>query len=386
MKYIKLIKTFKHPMLCLAWLAACLVMSSPPLLADVDADGKSKSQEADPIDVEVNTFVRWERYEDSLARITGKEVDLFLGYPGQTFKDCPTCPEMVAIPLGGFVFGASPSEVTWSRYVMREYAPTHSFPMLLKLDYKEQKIKEIDYVFAVGKYEITLAEFKAFVKETGVDPDELAQYPRRCFLSKPHQSKFEDSRQANDISVVGKYGFDPFTRMDDRHPVTCIDRRQIDAYLSWLSKKSGRKYRLLTELEWEYVAKAGTTTFRYWGDDKGNALGCRFANVSDKAHHIHLAKTNGNFPRTKDFFACEDGFVFTAPVGRSHPNMFGLYDMLGNVAEHVDQDETKGLRYVRGGAWASSPWYATSSAREYVSGDLKFNHIGFRVAVTIWER
>src|ERR1700730_5304953 len=99
----------------------------------------------------------------------------------------------------------------------------------------------------------------------------------------------------------------------------CVNWTDAKAFLIWLSQKTGAHYRLLTEAEWEYAARAGSTTRYFFGDDRKDF--CRYGNGADQSSGI-----SGNLP-------CSDAFTYTAPVGSYSPNKFGLYDMLGNVRQ-----------------------------------------------------
>jgi formylglycine-generating enzyme len=119
-----------------------------------------------------------------------------------------------------------------------------------------------------------------------------------------------------------------------RDPVVCVSWKEAKAYTKWLSAKTGHKYRLLSEAEWEYADRAANIGQAHWGDDQGQT--CRYANGVDATLTERLP--TGKWENT---LSCHDGYIFTAPVGSLEPNVFGLYDMEGNVFEWV---ETAGFR------------------------------------------
>ena len=155
------------------------------------------------------------------------------------------------------------------------------------------------------------------------------------------------------------------------------------AYVAWLRRESGAPYRLLSEAEWEYVARGGTETAWYWGE--GNAGQCQHANGAD-------ASTEFGWK-----IACDDGYARTAPVGSYTENGFGLYDVLGNVWECVEDcwngnyegaptdgtAWTKGncdTRVVRGSSWLDGPGTLRSASRGRLTPGYRGYFIGFRVA------
>ena len=185
-------------------------------------------------------------------------------YVGDIFRDCPNCPEMVVLPAGFFLMG-SPPDAAWSPDVSQEQ-PYHPVT--------------IAEPFAVGRYEVTFDEWDACVAEGG------------CNCYEPEDENWGRGRR----------------------PVINVSWAEAQDYLYWLSQKTGKSYRLLSEAEWEYAVRAGTTTEYYWGDYKRAHAICAYANVGESA------------------FDC-DGKDMTLPVGSFRPNPFGLYDMIGNVQE-----------------------------------------------------
>jgi formylglycine-generating enzyme required for sulfatase activity len=165
------------------------------------------------------------------------------------------------------------------------------------------------------------------------------------------------------------------------------------AYAEWLSRKAGHPYRLLSEAEWEYAARAGTIESRPWGDDPTQV--CRNANVWDLVARKTIRPPDGR--RTSDSGECDDGYAYTAPVGRYAANRFGLYDMIGNAWEWVEDcwntsyvgapadgsAWTQGdcsARVIRGGGWEQDARVARSAARNRDVAADRNNNLGFRVA------
>ncbi len=153
-------------------------------------------------------------------------------------------------------------------------------------------------------------------------------------------------------------------RQTEREPVVCVNWQDARAYAEWLSRQTDKTYRLLSEAEWEYVARAGTKTARYWGEREEGQ--CRYVNGADSRTDLSWR------------IGCDDGYARTAPVGSYAANGFGLYDVLGNVHEWVEdcwnescagaprggQMWTTGdcsRRVGRGGSWSGSPRHLRSA-------------------------
>jgi len=273
-------------------------------------------------------------------------------HPGEVFRDCEECPEMVVVPAGSFMMGSPRGDrgrifgVTDGRRI-RE-GPQHSVT--------------IPQAIAVGRYEVTIGEFAHFIADVG----------RRDI------GGCEAAGQAQGSTHLA------------RHPRTCVNWYDVQFYARWLSRKTGHTYRALTEAEWEYAARGGTQTRYPWGDD---------------ASRDHM-----NYGADR---CCEgaiegaDRWVETSPVGSFPPNGFGLYDMTGNVWEwtrdcyHSDYMDapTDGSAWMagncadhmrRGGSWRSNPhkyiWDAYTretarpAARSFIPIGSWFSETGFRLA------
>jgi len=272
---------------------------------------------------------------------------------GHIFRDCPNCPEMVAIPSGNFAMGSSGSEAGRDN----NEGPVHQVKVT---------------AFAMGKTEITKGQFAEFVKETKYSAGE------KCWTYE--RGKFEE-RNGN----WRKLGYP----QDDKHPVSCINWNDAKAYAKWLSRKTGKKYRLPTEAEWEYAARGNTVSARYWGDNPDEA--CAYANGADKTAQALIEGATSWSAHN-----CTDGFPYTAPVGSFKANAFGLKDMLGNVWEWIEDNyhdsydgaPTDGSawrgdsakRVLRGGSWNNSPRDVRSAIRNNNQPTLRFSIFGFRIA------
>ena len=277
--------------------------------------------------------------------------------PGGVFRDCPECPEMVVIPAGNFTMGSSASERSW--------AASHGASPESVSDESPQHDVSLPS-FALGKYDVTRAEYAAFVRETGYSAGD------GCFESSmPKATKRTDASWQN-----------PGFKQTDRDPVTCVSWQDARAYVSWLNGKlRGRisnpgdgPYRLPSEAEWEYATRAGTTTRFWWGDDDSKAAEYAWYK-ENSAGQTHRA-------------------------GSKPANAFGLYDMVGNVwqwtedcyAESYNHAPMDGiaseagkdcLRVDRGSSWLYPAWLLRSATRERNPADFRDVIMGFRVARTL---
>jgi formylglycine-generating enzyme required for sulfatase activity len=178
-----------------------------------------------------------------------------------------------------------------------------------------------------------------------------------------------------------------------RLPVINVSWQDAKDYAAWLTRRTGKRFRLPTEAEWEYAARAGTLTPRPW--EGGLEAACRYANVLD-SEHVDDVKAAG-YSITWDNFPCPDNYAFTAPVGSFEANAFGIKDMMGNVWEWVEdcyhenyggapasgttwEEMDCGLRVVRGGSWLNVPWLLRASFRYWNGPDYRYFDLGFRLA------
>jgi sulfatase modifying factor 1 len=279
---------------------------------------------------------------------------------GQVFRDCEGCPEMVVIPAGTFRMGSPQNEAG-------------------RINSEEPRRQISIKSFAAGRFEVTRKEFAEFVNETRRDMSN----PCRYWTGAVNDAPKWQVEWRNDLSWLN-----PGYTQADNHPVTCVSWHDARAYVTWLSTRTGKPYRLMTEAEWEYAARAGSTS-RYSFGDNLNAL-CSFGNGADQSLHRQFpAIVTAN---------CDDDYLYTAPVGSFSPNAFGLYDMHGNVSEWVqdcfrltyDTGRTDGRavnprvcrpwRVFRGGSWGNRPAALRSAARLEFFSNGASNTAGIRVA------
>lgn len=253
--------------------------------------------------------------------------------PGTTFRDCDDCPEMVVVPSGSFELRTPP------------WGPGHP--------HNEGYFYPVVFgrPFAVGKFEVTFDEWERCVADG------------KC--------------EALDDAKWGR----------GRRPAINVSWIQAIAYTRWLSAKTGHRYQLPTNPEWEYAARAGLGMNRFFGIPLTEI--CKYANVYDQASHKEFGFDWEHVP-------CDDGQVVTALVGSFEPNAFGLYDMIGNVFEWTEDCASPNwrgapfdgdawlagdcsLRGYRGASWLTNdPYYLREGDRFQFSGSHA-NDLGFRI-------
>ena len=276
------------------------------------------------------------------------------GHPaGMEFRDCDDCPVMVVVKGGSFKMGSLEGEDG------RPEGPIHDVM--------------IGYDFAAGKFELTNAEFARFAQETGYTQE------KNCIIWTGKWEALPDTSWRNPGYGRGPAG---------NEPVGCVSWHDAKAYAAWLSRKTGKPYRLPSEAEWEYIARAGAGTRFPWGDD-----------ATDVCRRVNLFDASGRRASALPYVPaeCDDGYPFTAPVGSFSPNAFGLHDVIGNVWEwtedcyvvpyppgHADgrSVQVEGQcerRSIRGGGWITTPSRQRPAFRGRDPADLVFVPFGFRV-------
>jgi len=246
------------------------------------------------------------------------------GERGRVFRDCPDCPEMVEIGPGSFFMGSPLAE--FQRYQ----------------DEGPRQLVTMNRPFAVGRFAITFDEWDACVAASN------------CNGYKPEEQGWGRGRR----------------------PVINVSWADAKTYAEWLSKKTGQTYRLLSEAEWEYAARAGTVTPYVWG--------------------IEIGTGNANCDGCGSPWDNKQ----TAPVGSFKPNLFGLYDMDGNVLQWVQDCYSNTFngapmvgaardakdcasRVLRGGSWGSDPQFLRAASRNWYLPVNRNDDIGFRLARTL---
>ncbi len=261
------------------------------------------------------------------------------------FKDLEAGPEMVVVPAGRFMMGSPKDEPQRESWKAGTESPQHEV--------------NVPKPFAVGRYALTRGQFAAFVAASG--------------------HKMEGGSRS---------WRDPGFSQDDSHPVVCVNWHDVQAYIAWLSKASGARYRLLSEAEWEYACRAGTVTPFWWG----SSITPDQANYNGSAEPYKGGGKKGDYRNR------------TVPVQSFEANPWGLYQVHGNVWEWCEDGwhdsynakpenlkatgnawitEGGGLRVLRGGSWDIVPQDLRAAYRNSGYPDFRVSYIGMRVARTI---
>jgi formylglycine-generating enzyme required for sulfatase activity len=254
--------------------------------------------------------------------------------PKDAFRECADCPEMAVVPAGSFTMGAPDGEKEWSS------------------DEGPQHVVTIGRPFAVGKVHVTVDQFAAFVKETGFTAHSGCDWRNPGFAQ------------------------------GGSHPAVCVSWDDANAYATWLARKTGKPYRLLSEAEWEYAARAGTATPFWWGSS------ITPAQANYDGNYVYAGGGSKGVYRKG-----------TVPAGSFDANPWGLYNIHGNAYQWTTDcyhDSYSGApadgsawtagncrsgRVVRGGSWVDKPWDLRAANRDRNSDEG--NYLGFRLARTL---
>lgn len=273
-------------------------------------------------------------------------------------------PDMVRIPSGTFMMGSPETEVGH----LGHEGPQHQVTIA---------------PFVISRTEISVGQFRQFVQDQdyhqGKDYRTTAeQNGKGCWVW--------NTKKKQEEKLPQRYWKNPGFEQSNNHPVVCVSWDDAQAYVVWLSHRTGLNYRLPTEAEWEYAARAGTRTAHFYQADRQ----CDYANGAGQE-----AKSIASFLAN-----CADGYVYTASVARFRPNPFDLFDMLGNVMEwtqdcwhenynHAPTNGSAWLdanggdcnrRMVRGGSWVNIPRVLRSARRDWGGTGGASSTLGFRIA------
>ncbi|WP_145189539.1 MULTISPECIES: formylglycine-generating enzyme family protein [unclassified Pseudomonas] len=255
--------------------------------------------------------------------------------PGQTFKDCKDCPQMVVLPAGSFTMGVPDDEVGRQP----DEGPMHTVTFAKP--------------FAVSQFQVQAKQLQAWQRDAKITlPDGDDRPGRRCTNGKPSYPQGPEQ------------------------PAVCIAYDEVKAYVAWLSKKTGKHYRMLSEAEREYGARAGSSG--------------PFPFPFDEGKDYSIAKHANTY-------GAADGYNYTSPAGSFPANAFGLYDMHGNVYEWVADcrhDDYVGApadgsawmetsceyNHIRGNDYSEAPVFSRSGNRNYREPYVRGDWLGFRVA------
>lgn len=277
---------------------------------------------------------------------------------GSILWECAACPQMVLVPAGEFTIGSPLDEAGRGE------------------DEGPQRQVRIPTPLWVGRFEVTRGEYRAFLAAKG------RKVSGGCVTDRAHKGTWAPDARTN-LN-------DPGFQQTDNHPVVCVTWDDAKAYVDWLNERTQGGYRLLSEAEWEYVARAGGTETYPWGISVHE--GCRYANIGDR----NMAARYAGYP----YAECNDGALNTTDVGAYEANAFGLYDLLGNTGEWVEDcasmDYVKlpsdgspnrsgdcSRHIVRGGSWGAEIKDSRVANRiRYPAGQVD-DSIGIRVARTL---
>ena len=272
-------------------------------------------------------------------------------------------PPMVNVPAGTFLMG--------NQFGNDIAKPAHSVTLP---------------AFQIGKYPVTVAEFRKFAEDTGFSPSPSCN----DYIGESWFNSSEDSSGCQ--ASWDNHRF----QNSEYQPVTCITWSEANEYAQWLSEETGIQYRLPTEQEFEYALKANTTSRYFWGDDDNMTDACLYGNFADKSgEHIPNVEYGASYVGLLGYANCDDGEAYNSIVGLYRPNPFGLYDMVGNVSQYLstcyydsyssrseaELDNTQ-CDYVahRGDTWHFPPQSHASRGKAKRLDQTEWALMGFRLA------
>ena len=282
-----------------------------------------------------------QRFLDRLKRIQRKPL-----VSGDRVQDCNGCPDMVAVIPAPFSMG------------------DHSGSG--EADERPRRTVTLAQAYAMSRTEVTRQDFGRFISESGY------RVRDRCWI--------QDGEEMQDVR--NRSWVNPGFQQTATHPVVCVNARDADAYVGWLANKTGRAYRLPTEAEWEFAARAGSSNHFHYGANPANL--CRYGNGADQST---------NFPWKN---TCNDGHRWTSPAGTFASNAFGIHDLNGNAFEWVADCWNASYsgapsdgsawrsgdcerRVLRGGSWMSDSFNLRSANRISNRESVRANLYGFRI-------
>lgn len=270
----------------------------------------------------------------------------------------PIEPAMVTIPAGSFEMGSLHQQSA---------QPIHTVTLP---------------EFSLGKYEVTMKEFSRFIAATNYPVPQECRHELNAWFRPASKGNW----QTNALNT------------NEFQPVICINWHVANAYTQWLAKETGKPYRLPTEAEWEYAARAGTKTDYFFGDDKAATKVCKYANTADlTGENILQRDSNTSYVNwSTGINHCVDGSGYASIVGMYQPNPHGLYDIISNVLElladcytpsyqHTPRDGSAFIepncknRSTRGGSWHWNNW--PHAERGSIPEDFAGGVDGFRIAL-----
>ncbi|GAB2176882.1 SUMF1/EgtB/PvdO family nonheme iron enzyme [Dongia sp. agr-C8] len=275
---------------------------------------------------------------------------------GQPFTDCADCPEMMVVPAGRFMLGSAASDGNHRENEGPQTEVTIPLP------------------FALMTTEVARDDYAAFVLQT------KREGGKGCFIADGGEG----------VSDANADFMRPGFEQGGRHPAVCVSWTDAQDYAAWLSQKTGQRYRLPSEQEFEYAARAGRNGSWPWGEEPFAKNGCRAANVFD-------ASGKTKYPTVEDGLPCDDGFAQTAPVDALAANAFGLKGMIGNVWEWVADcyhpsyagaptdggawiEDGCTERGIRGSGYLNNAWQSRFAMRSSAGPNSREATLGFRLA------